>query len=945
MTEGNENNQVSRNRLTEFIGKTNIYVLYSILFAVISAVVFSEFIIKDLSFVNKGDGFNQHVRALLYYGRYLRDIAGNLIRHHEIIIPQWDFSIAEGGDILNTFQYYAIGDPLNIISAFIPDKNIGYTYSFISLLRMYLSGITFLMLCREMGKECSKPAVILGTLSYVFGYYAINSSGGNVFDVDYLMYFPLLVLGLEKIVRGKRMVVLILAVFFAGISNTVLFSVMGILMGMYTIVRFIYLYLENRDMVMPAALKTFCAVAIGAAMSAAVTFPSLYSLLNNPRSGIDYKVLPVIPVEEILEIPGNILSGVDASYGFFGMLLPVIVLSFCIAEKKISRIRTLIVFLWIMLFIPAFSNAVNFFSGYERRWGFLFSFIYSCLIVFIWDRLDRFNTRNALISAAGIAVVFILVVLTGNLKLPVMAGLLTAAAFTLILLFMNKKGSVSRTAVLASAVIIIILTDMTSLHCDIDDERFRKAGSMLERINANETAFLAEEAEGKTFFRYTGNTTINAGTTAGFSSTSYYWSNINPAGLDFRNDLELTGSDPISYGNYNFRSVAQEIAGCGFLVKGDDKERLPYGYEYVKKADVNEKLREMEGDAKEKVIELYKNPDPLPFAYTYDDYVNYSGFSGLNAVEKEQTMLKSVIIPDEAAPEGFERGVAADNVHEIPFRMEPDENIIIEDKRLITYEPYSCLTLEFDCSEAEETMINLRNIRFKPVYNYHKYYGDKETYDPENRYTDINALPLKDRIGMLSEDLKKLGSYTQVQLELEYGNEETVRYVQRTPYEKKYNGRDSVVFNLGFTDRSSVNLIFIKPGIYEFDTGVYNVSFEDYESDVNKRTEYVLENVEFDTDRVSGTIDIPEKKLLFLCLPYAEGWKAYVDGEEARILKANDMYSALALDKGKHEILLKYHTPMRTAGWVVTLVSWILFLIIILKDRVIKKSAEGYIFF
>lgn len=95
-----------------------------------------------------GDGLGQHYIALTYYGKYLRGIVGELFSNGNFTLPLWDFSIGYGGDILTTFNYYVIGDPLNLLSILVPASKTEYLYSFLVLLRLYLAGISFSMYCR-----------------------------------------------------------------------------------------------------------------------------------------------------------------------------------------------------------------------------------------------------------------------------------------------------------------------------------------------------------------------------------------------------------------------------------------------------------------------------------------------------------------------------------------------------------------------------------------------------------------------------------------------------------------------------------------------------------------------------------------------------------------------------------------------------------------------------
>lgn len=76
----------------------------------------------------------------------------NLLAGHPKLV-MWDMSLGYGADILSTLNYYAIGDPLNLLYGFVSPKNTETMYDFMILLRMYLAGITFIMYARKMKNE------------------------------------------------------------------------------------------------------------------------------------------------------------------------------------------------------------------------------------------------------------------------------------------------------------------------------------------------------------------------------------------------------------------------------------------------------------------------------------------------------------------------------------------------------------------------------------------------------------------------------------------------------------------------------------------------------------------------------------------------------------------------------------------------------------------------
>ena len=107
------------------------FLVYTILSLLLMLGAYAPFAGK--TFVCNGDALHQHCRALLYYSEWLREIWKNLVTKGRLVIPQWDFSIGYGSNILTTLHYYAIGDPLALFSVFVPSRYIPYFLSLIHI--------------------------------------------------------------------------------------------------------------------------------------------------------------------------------------------------------------------------------------------------------------------------------------------------------------------------------------------------------------------------------------------------------------------------------------------------------------------------------------------------------------------------------------------------------------------------------------------------------------------------------------------------------------------------------------------------------------------------------------------------------------------------------------------------------------------------------------------
>lgn len=121
--------------------------------------------------VVSGDGWKQHFTAFVYFGQYGRTVLRTLLTEHQLVLPQWNFSLGYGGDILTTLHYYVIGDPLDLLSIACPTRYAVYLYSFLSLFRLYLAGLGFGAFCLYK-KQGAPLSIAVGGVCYVFFTYS-----------------------------------------------------------------------------------------------------------------------------------------------------------------------------------------------------------------------------------------------------------------------------------------------------------------------------------------------------------------------------------------------------------------------------------------------------------------------------------------------------------------------------------------------------------------------------------------------------------------------------------------------------------------------------------------------------------------------------------------------------------------------------------------------------
>ena len=81
----------------------------------------------------------------------------------------------------------------------------------------------------------------------------------------------------------------------------------------------------------------------------------------------------------------------------------------------------------------------------------------------------------------------------------------------------------------------------------------------------------------------------------------------------------------------------------------------------------------------------------------------------------------------------------------------------------------------------------------------------------------------------------------------------------------------------------------------------------------------------FSDNHIRGTFKTDREKLLFLTIPYDQGWKAEVDGKAAETIKANIGFTGLFMEKGMHSVSLTYTVPFLTLGALVSLLAALIY--------------------
>jgi hypothetical protein len=99
-----------------------------------------------------------------------------------------------------------------------------------------------------------------------------------------------------------------------------------------------------------------------------------------------------------------------------------------------------------------------------------------------------------------------------------------------------------------------------------------------------------------------------------------------------------------------------------------------------------------------------------------------------------------------------------------------------------------------------------------------------------------------------------------------------------------------------------------------------------------------LKITEFNDKHLKGTISLAESGLLFLSIPYSNGWTVEVNGEPSDLIRVQTAFLGVLLEKGDHSVELRYRNPYAAPGILISAIS-LLVMIVLARRR--KHRAGG----
>ena len=877
---------------------------YTLVFAVCAAVACVIICPGGGTFVRSGDAYNQHVQALAYYGMWLRDLVSSLIRGDGV--PAFGLPIGYGTDVVGSLHYEAIGDPLALLSVFVPAAYAHVLHSALIFVRLYLMGVTFIAFARPT-LSCSRAALLIGASSYVFCGYSVYLGFCHPFFLNPMIYLPLALLGIERLLAGRGPLPFIAAVALSCIANFYFAYMIALVVLIYLVWRLSCRFGTRHLRGTAADLgRAVGAGVLGILVAACILLPVALFFSQGARQGVSSGFDMLYSRDYYARLPAAVLSS-DVGLGtyrdtflFMGPVFLLALLSLFARGRVSDRgVKILACMLVVFLLLPVFGYIFNGFSRVQNRWSWAFSLFAAWLVSRQWDFLVasvRTRARGICVAFACVYAVAVFLLFfsysfecseTSVRKACSLAPGFVLALMMLFAIFRSGKSSAGRSLLVSRcAVCLALLIVVTSVATSFlrDSEGFLTADELTKKIEGNPYAKLADmlddEGGGGGFARVSYGARLNEHVTQGLSAIGYNWSLAQGELARYWSDLSIVPRAPgggfTKFHDLDGRSALNELSGVRYLLVGDGKS-LPAGAQKVEE--------DFSGN-----LDLYEDTQALPFGYTYSCELDESWYAQANAVDREQGMLEGVLVEDagggesggdgegESLPEAQVEATSRDVSYEVSY----GEGVRQEESSFVVEKDGAQFTLSFAGDADAET------------------------------YLQMDGLWVEGKSNSLS-------------IKATFSSGVSNEFTYYTPDAYYYYDQHDFLVNGGYSEvpQTSATITFSKKGVYSIESlRVVCQPLSGQAEKLDALRADSLRDVDFhkagdsaSTNFITGRIEVHDvRKFLLVNLPYSDGWTAKVDGREVALYRANTMFMGLYLDPGEHEIELSYATPGARAG-------------------------------
>ncbi len=825
----------------------------------------------------------------------------NKVLSGESLFYTWNDGL--GQEYYAAYANYA-ASPLNIFAVFFNAKTMPIFIQFITCLRAGLSSVFMvLFLSANDNKRIDNITVVFSSSYALCGWFI--SFFWNIMWCDAVVLLPLIMLGLRKLLLEKKCGLYAVTLAIAIISNYYSGYFLCLFLVLFAPAYYVCLYSREKAKGDPGRLcfKTFIGSAlrfaassfIAAGTSAVLSIPTYLILKNCSATGDELKMDYVLQ-NNLFDFFGrlmvsanpNIRDGMANVYSglVIALLLP---LFFLLPSRTGIKLKHKIVFgLLLGIMYLSFTNrTLNFiWHGFHfpNQIPFRESFLMSFLLVFI-----GFLTIRRIRSLGSKYI-------TG--------AILSSAAF---LILFEKFGTGNEGYIQIGSTLVFLIVQGAALHT-------------VSNIRSGKSEFFCETLLTVTMM------------------VEMFAASLTTIGLVCYHE-GFTGYTAYGKNWQEVSAYAEEVEGTEGHMNFERSELYPNNVCDLQSLYNVKGMSIFSSTTRESFVKYMRN-----YGF-HNNGINGLRNAGLTRVTATVLGVRNLVETDkgQSVPALFEQEYK-DGI--ITSWANPDALSVgfMTDTAVIDYAPDYDKNLDvFDKTNEWLNSMGAPDV-YKPVILNTVTSSSLSTTDKHDDVLVYSSAGSANKDGYsfsITVDEADIGSDVYVYVNSKKGGNATVINNGKT---LKFELRSYQIICLGVYEGSPIELTVKysdNPGSSIFVYG-YQLDQAGYAQMVQTFADEQLEVSSYDSTSLSGHIEVKEDGLMFMSIPYAEGWTATVDGKPAEIVSVQDALMGIKLVKGSHDVTIKYTPAGFKEGILISAVSVffiaLLFIIPAVSEKFKKKN-------
>lgn len=808
--------------------------------------------------------------------------------NHENLFYTWNAGL--GTDFYLVYVYY-LACPLNYLLILFKAEDLAAVISAFICIKIVISAATFgYYLSRREGEIENKFSITGFSVAYALSGYMCGYYW-NAMWLDSILVFPLIILGLNKLMTGKSPILYISALFFSLFCNFYITFMICIFLVLWF---FTYDFENVKDVIMKGLKFAGCSI-LAAGMSAftlVVMFRGLFTDTSYeatvPKFDFYGNIAVILRSHYYLSKP--VLTDTFPGHAnvYIGVITLILALIYPFISKISRRERITKVIIALFMLISMNVTTLNYiWHGFHEQMGIpnRFAFIYGFILLeMAYDSLDKIHhiSHARLIPGCVISIILPLIVYiftdyNGFVNSRAMLTNAFIMSFIYVAFICASALGDKYYNILSTVIVLLLLVEISSsAYISLRFNNLNHTMPTMKSINGfwagvdyvekshEDNDFYREDvarhsiANESTFLNIKGTGTFNSTTDRSFIDTMAF------LGYKVNNSFYYYYSDtPVS-------PVIDDIFGVKYIHSySDEFDRADYKL-----------IHEDDNGAK-----VFENTDALPVGFV---------------TSKE--LIKSYLVVD------YDAAYNQNTFLELASGMQGPYTFVFPDLKMSS----ECCDMAYDEENQRVYCSNIFNTIGNGLYE-----------------------------AKLSNTIEEDGEYY-ISLQNSYIANLIISKNKRVIFRGGESLELISLGNLKSGDQLEITMQIPIAGGDGISIPIYMARY-DHEVEreiIKKLSENTFHVSSYTCNSLKGDVTINEGEMLFLSVPYSEGWEIKVDGKPSGYDRTVEGFIGIVMEPGDHKVEMEYIPIGLMPGVIITLISWLIFLVMIVMI-ILKEYKKG----